>query len=1319
MKRILLSTILIVIGLSAFSQSPSRSICLRPAYPLVIGESTVDGISYDNNGLYMYDILQDSLPIYEIGHIFAQTVRYTVEGHGFYVKADSLHSLNILYSYELNEPPKGTIEFNETTGRFKYYPAAEDYKSFVVTFTATNGVETVSENVEFNLMPQTAPEVYSFRTQGVMPDDGDYTLVAETSKSLFLNNEQRTAYSVSISGKNVVFDDKIVNKVSGLNKREDIYELNIFAERLTIRSALSFPQTNITIYARELVFEDYNGVYASINTTPSPVNILTDGAGINGASAGNITLYIKEFRGNVGKRLILSGAKGQSTNRNGTPGNGGIVTSTIDISEYCDFSRGSAGVKFDVASGGSSGAGPVINTGTAGNTGSIELTKKPYAYLHPYYISAVIRYANDAFINNYADNALQTCKEYRTLLDEYINSKEWDDSNVEEDMELQNNLTEIDNMLFRLEQGLDYFGNPAGWVPLLSFEAYFAAYDNEIDRAIPTLYMYYWLSRVDQTLQHMVEASEFAASTTEKEIQNCQDMLNSLVLEIPVLQDEANEVTAMIDALMFRMEILKQQLLAKAKKSVKKRNKINKAVAVVKGVANALPILGPAGAAVGTAINTALSNAQVNKFIAEQFGVDYSSAVAAVGDKACDQNFFGSINSSLKDAMSSIKDFDLKGLGSAFSSLKKASEPLITSITNVNNLLSQSSTPDSEVQAEFNRLTAESPEWQCLKAQVDSLNSKKIELINHLNQVFANMITTMSELSDDILALDGLRRDVFTGNSKRDLNAMQYLEKMEQKAKSRLLKYHYYLRKAYEYRLLKPYSGEFNLVGMFERFEKLGLTLESVVDASAYNTLGSVFKDVVSDMTFDIINEYTYSHPERSSEVSVVVSKEQLETINANDNLTLNLHKMGVFSPDEDNVRIVNFGIKYIKAHTEGDVGYWGHMDLDMKHSGISLFRKDGQIYWFDHMSRNTTNPHVWRTKIDVHSLPEVKNPETEQESVAVSSLLSSILNSTENVMLFSRPSAWSDITMSKQVVTHQGADIVIDSLVLTLQYDYTRRKDKIYNIDLAANKELLPYIACSVSDINGRNNGNGNLYRTYIESSQPVTFTAVEKYGTYYFVNWTDRFNKVVSEKTALTVNRLKDQFYTANYERRVPILNVPDTVKVGYEGGIYAVNVHNVGSGDIEMDWYVSDSMSTWVHVDGEAEGIDDGQFVFIFDANESEKNRIDSLEIFAPETDIMSKKIYIAQVDDASLGIEQIKSPNDNVRIYPIPMRDYVNVEAEDLKSVRLYTLIGNEVVYYKSSGSNTVTINLSGIPNGIYVLVVQARNGTTSRKVLKVN
>ena len=304
-------------------------------------------------------------------------------------------------------------------------------------------------------------------------------------------------------------------------------------------------------------------------------------------------------------------------------------------------------------------------------------------------------------------------------------------------------------------------------------------------------------------------------------------------------------------------------------------------------------------------------------------------------------------------------------------------------------------------------------------------------------------------------------------------------------------------------------------------------------------------------------------------------------------------------------------------------------LDLNMTHSGISQFRKDGQVYWFDHRSRSTTSPHTWGLRYDAVS----KESTTIQPSAASSSLLSSIIDNS-NIMLFSRPAAWGDITLSKKVHTSGGADIVIDSLVLRLQYDFTRRPNKLRNIDITTSEGLLPYIACSVEDVNGRSNGNGNLNRSYIMSSQPVTFTAVEQYGTYYFVNWTDRGGKVVSDKLNLTVNRSKDQLYIANYERRVPILSVADTVKVSKAGGTYTVNVTNIGSGDTAMDWYVEDSLSTWVHINGVVEGIDNGYFTFTSEANTTDKERIDSLEIFAPETDIMSKIIYVVQ------SVEDIK-------------------------------------------------------------------------------
>lgn len=1274
MKRFLLSILMVVIGLSAFSQSPSRFINLRPAYPLVIGEHSAGNVMLLSNGLCMDYLLADSLPIYEIGEIFEQTVHYSEEGHGFYVKADSLHSPNVVFSYEVSGHPQGSFSFNESTGLFLYYPTSDEYRSFVVTFTAMNGMESISEQVDFNVIPRVPSEVDAFSTQGVLPNASDYTLVAEAGTTKFLNNEERTAYSISISGKDVVFDDAVQNKVWGLNGRADIYELNIYAERLIVRSALSFPQTEITIFAKEVIFEDHNNVVASISTTPLSEETLADGQGKSGATAGNITLNIKTFKSNQGMRLILNGAKGQSVNRNGTPGNGGnggTVYSTIEVSSYCDFARGTGGSKYDVDTNGSANAGPVIGYGNVGSNGRMVLSNRSYAYLHPYYIAAVMHYANDAFINNHTDEVLQICREYRTAIDEFLSVSDSDgknegihegvidnldelfgsrkDSHSDIDFliegendtdeseittfELQNILVEINKMLFKLEQGLDYFGNPVGWVPMLSFEVMLANYNNEIDRAIPTLYMYYWLNRVDRTLEDLVQASQFAASTTEEQIDANQELLNTLILEIPVLQDEAEEITRQIEILTKQIETLQQQLLAKAIKKVKKKNRWKKVFGVFTGivsaVSNVLPFFGVPSDVTTAVTGTISAGASLAKIISSNnnsVASEILSTLETIGDNP------------LKDLDSSLykkdKDKDGNTITVAYSTLESYNnvlnnqvKPLIKNIEGLSKVLSNTTVSNSEVQAEFNRLLASSSVYQSLIIQAEELNQKKNELVAHLNQVFSDMTTTVSDLSNDALALDAFRRDVFTGNSKRDLNAMIFLERMQQRAKDRLLLYDYYLRKAYEYRLLKPYEGEFNLVGMFERFESIAQAGDGVIDNSAYSSLSSVFRTTISEMTQKIISGYNSNYPEQSAPITIEITQDQLDRLNAEESITLNFQDMGIFASDEENVRIVGLEIEQLESHTEGTLGSSGYMDLNMTHSGLSTFMKDGHLYWFDHRTHNTTSPHTWGARYDAL----LNKTATIEPSVASTSLLRSIVNA-DDVMLFSRPSAWSDIALTKKVHTSGGADIVIDKLVIKLQYDFTRRPDNIRNIHITACNGLMPYIACSETDINGRSGGNGHLIRSYTKSSQNVTFTATDKYESFYFKNWTDRAGNVISTNTQLTVNRQKDQYYLANYEYRGAVLGVQDTIRVSNEGGSYVVNISNIGNIDEEMEWYASaDTLSTWIHLEGMAEGVDDGTVSFTYEPNTTEGKRISYIEIMSPDTYEMLKKVYIVQTDE----------------------------------------------------------------------------------------
>lgn len=1264
MKRFLLSIVMVAIGLFAFSQSPSRNVTFHAAYPLVVGAaapaSDVIGTDdyglyvFENNGLCLSDSPTDSLPHYEIGQIFEQTVRCSSEdGHGFYVKADSLHSINVTYSYEMkSEAPKGVIEFNEKTGRFKYFPAADEYKSFTITFTATNGSESISESVELRVMPQMSSEATVFQSEGTMPDAGDYTVVSETSTTKYLNNQERTAYSISISGKDVVFDNAVQNKVWGLSGREDIYELNIYAERLIVRSVLSFPQTDITIYAKELIFEDNGSEYASINTTPISEKALTDGEGCHGANAGNISLYIKEFKGNFAQRLILNGAKGQSTNRNGTPGNGGnggTVVSTVDVGSYCDLSRGSGGLKYDVVA-----DGTIIGFGSLGNPGRFELVNIPHAYLHPYYIAAVMRHANDAFINNRIDFTLQTCREYHALIDEYLNppSVNIGDNEgvhegvignldgvlgsrknnvirnllVEEDADaklaLQSNLIEINSMLFRLEQGLDYFGNPAGWVPLLSFEVYLKNYENEIDRAIPTLYMYYWLNRIDRTLQDKVAASQFAASETEKELDSNTELLNSLTLELPMLQDEAEAIAAMIEELTNRIEILQNQLMVQAVKNVKKRNRWNglkNIFNIAKTVVSAIPVVGTAASAIGGVINTAMSFTNT------------LTSLNAVSTTATNPGFISTITTQVNNIKTAVNQNN-QAIKTAADNMEKAINSVERKIDDLKEALAKNSAPNSEIEAEYNKLLAGSAEWKSMMAEVEELNMRKTELFNHTNEVLDNMNNTMSQLTNDALALDAFRRDAFTGNSKRDLNAILYLERLKQRAKDRLLLYDYYLRKAYEYRILKPYTGEYNLMGMFERFQTIGEAGESVIDYNSYNSMKSIFDDRISDMTEKILKECLAGNSEMAAPITIVIPRKQLDIINADKNLTLNFQEMGIFAPDEENVRIVNLNILHMDTHLDGAVGYSGYMDLNMTHSGISQFRKDGHIYWFDHMPRSGSSHHTWGIRYDAVSGKQTAI----KPSAASTSLLYSLLGGSENTMLFSRPSAWSDISISKNVHTSWGADVIIDSLAIELQYDFTRRPNTIRNIDVSASGNLMPYIACSEEDINGCSNGTGHLFRSFRTTGQPITYTASERYESYYFKNWTDRAGRVHSEKPELTIsNRSRDQFYIANYERRVPIMSICDTIYVNNNESRYTINVKNIGNGGEEMDWYAADSICTFTKIEGETWGIDNGSFTIHCLANSTGKERIDSLAIFAPETDKMYRMIYIVQKDVSTIG------------------------------------------------------------------------------------
>jgi len=102
-------------------------------------------------------------------------------------------------------------------------------------------------------------------------------------------------------------------------------------------------------------------------------------------------------------------------------------------------------------------------------------------------------------------------------------------------------------------------------------------------------------------------------------------------------------------------------------------------------------------------------------------------------------------------------------------------------------------------------------------------------------------------------------------------------------------------------------------------------------------------------------------------------------------------------------------------------------------------------------------------------------------------------------------------------------------------------------------------------------------------------------------------------------------------------------------------------------------------------------------------------------------MHKKEYIHVKTCA--GVDEKSVPEKNIRLYPNPARDLVWVEFDDTLqnevSIGLYNLQGTLIRDYTIAGHrslNNVSLDISGISEGMYIIQVISRNGATSGKLI---
>lgn len=786
----------------------------------------------------------------------------------------------------------------------------------------------------------------------------------------------------------------------------------------------------------------------------------------------------------------------------------------------------------------------------------VEDPPEAMAWFTPVSARKILQYIEDMYFSGRVEEAREMLEHYIGLLEPLVAGDEHTDL-----LQLREEMQVIHH---RASNNLDYFGNPAGWVPMLSFEANLAAFENEIEAGIQTLYLAYWLKDKSADLDKRVEALEYAQITLSEEMDGFIAQYEEAAQAVPGLEAKAADIAARIETKRDELKEIEARLLQQAEANIA-RDAWKRHIKVASAVLNFVPIAQPFLGAVGKGIEIIPNiSSQSGWDTAGQFTeLAFLTASSALGqassdlgsglelvkeakdlggdkDKSADAGQTLSAGPPEKVAVMAAVTLALTAAQMVTGGLKAEAERMAGSVGPLVDSIKGLQVPDSEVKAEMQKLAASNPALRAVAGEIQALMNEKQRFADRLAATLQQLTDASTGITQVSLGIIAINEAKSAAVDKIDERAMSYVDEMERRAKMRLLKYQYYMAKAFEYRMLKPYSGKMNLNRLFDAFVKLaefsgeaGVTggdhEDHLLTAEEFGLLKGVYLEELRRIMAEIFDELNANAPERSVPVAFSLSPEELDELNRTGRLRINLKQKNIFGQTEENIRICDLRTQSLSVHPENMADYGGTALLRIKyeHSGRSLLTSRGQTYSFNHYTRETVNPISWKTVYDgiTGSMQET------QISAASSSMLHFLLDSqgrsTENLIMYSRPAAWADILISKESVTGSGANMLIDQLRLEVEYDYFEKRNDLYELAVDISGDLMPLILLETpakdrrTDVNGRGDGRGDFVRVF-NQNEVVKLEAPAQYGTWVFDHWADATGEVVKSLSTSVSTRV-----------------------------------------------------------------------------------------------------------------------------------------------------------------------------------------------------
>ncbi|PIK14883.1 hypothetical protein [Halobacteriovorax sp. JY17] len=745
-----------------------------------------------------------------------------------------------------------------------------------------------------------------------------------------------------------------------------------------------------------------------------------------GGKGGEFISYIDIPRSLV---LLQGGKSGQSA---GTIRGGNAGSPTISFHQDIFVNRNGHRVVRSSVRGVSSKGADVISPSAlkeSGEDGFFDISPLIKNWEGLGYLEKELLYANDLYINNHIERA----KESFAKVDKGLSFLDVRKVGVKSTF-LKGALSE---KLLKINSQRDYYGHSINWVPNYSLEANFSKFKTDLDYSLKTLYLTYWIKNSQKSIESKVEALESFQDSLTEGIEKDKEKYENLISKIPLLKEKIDEFRVEEEYFASEVKRVEAEIERMAKDNIVDRNKVpflKKALGTVAALSNVIPAGKPALGLIGSSLSIISNNIGSKRPLMDTIK-DASSIYNNFSNLKLEESSKNWNEAWSKVKISRVREIkDKKELKEYLSAVTDFSAPILESLKEQAKNWKRREVSSSEISAEIEKIKSTHEVFKKIVKSLEKFMNKKNALVREVNMIQGNISKTLASIysSFDKISQMSYQKDKLINGG--DINITPLLESLEEETKSRILKYHYEVARAYEYRLLRPYLRSINLDIVLEKMKSIVSSDQSAhLSSGDYESLSGLYTSELSSIVDETLSELSREGLPLQREKVLQLNKQEVLALNRGEDIYLDLISEDVFSREMEDIRINNILVEDMNVSNSGELGRSAEISLELAYSGESYIRKGDRTYIFE--KDTNAEKTKWGATLDLIS--------GEISSIGASPTAESLVGSLigtgniEDLMLLSRPGGLTQLKVRLRKSLSPGVKSTFEGARIRLIYDY------------------------------------------------------------------------------------------------------------------------------------------------------------------------------------------------------------------------------------------------------------------------------------------